>query len=128
MRGVPVLGWRTDDFPAFYTRTSGHKVPHRVETAAEVAMVFRNLTRPGSGVLVAAPIPAGDALDADELDSVLQRALDDASSEGVTGAAVTPFVLGRIAAATEGRSIPANLALAEHNAAVAAEIAAALAI
>ncbi len=128
MRGVPVLGWRTDDFPAFYTRTSGHRVPHRVETAAEVAMVFRNLTRPDSGVLVAAPIPAADALDASELDAVLQHALDDASQEGVIGAAVTPFVLGRIAAATEGRSIPANLALAEHNAAVAAEIAAALAI
>jgi pseudouridine-5'-phosphate glycosidase len=121
--GVPVLGWRHADFPAFYSRSSGLPVPHRVESAAEVAAVLAHRTRPG-GVLVAAPIPAAAALDG--LDSVLASALADCEAGGITGAAVTPFVLGRIAEATEGRSIPANLALAEHNAAVAAEIATAV--
>lgn len=125
--GVPVLGWHTDDFPAFYTRSAGVAVAHRVESAAEVAAVYANRTRPNTGVLVAAPIPADDALDAAELDGVLTTALADCEQAGITGAAVTPFVLGRIAAATEGRSVPANLALAEHNAAVAAQIAVAVA-
>jgi pseudouridine-5'-phosphate glycosidase len=126
--GVPVLGWRHDDFPAFYTRSSGLRVPHRVESAAEVAAVLTNRTRESSGVLVAVPIPEEAALDADELDSVLSEALADCAAEGIVGAAVTPFVLGRIGAATEGRSVPANLALAENNAAVAAEIAVAIAL
>jgi pseudouridine-5'-phosphate glycosidase len=125
--GVPVLGWRHDDFPAFYTRSSGLPVPHRVEAADDVAAVYANLTRPASGVLVGVPIPAADELDPVDLDRVLVRALEDAEEEGVVGAAVTPFVLGRIAAATDGKSVPANLALAENNARVAAEIAVAVA-
>ncbi|HEY5663559.1 MAG TPA: pseudouridine-5'-phosphate glycosidase [Ilumatobacter sp.] len=125
--GVPVLGWQHDDFPAFYTRSSGRSVPHRVETAAEVAAVLANRTRARSGVLLAVPIPPGDELDPAELDDVLARALADCDSAGITGAAITPFVLGRIAAATDGRSIPANLALAEHNARVAAAVAVAVA-
>jgi pseudouridine-5'-phosphate glycosidase len=125
--GVPVLGWRHDDFPAFYTRSSGVRVPHRVETAAEVATVLANRARPEIGVLVAVPIPEADALDQAALDDALDRALLDAGAAGVTGPAVTPYVLARIADATAGRSLPANLALAEHNAAVAAEIAVAVA-
>lgn len=124
--GVPVLGWRHDDFPAFYTRSSGFPVPHRVESAAEVAAVLSHRTRPTTGVLVVAPIPEPDELDAAELDEVLAGALVDADGAGITGAAITPFVLGRIAEATAGRSVPANLALAEHNAAVAAEVAVAV--
>lgn len=125
--GVPVLGWRHDDLPAFYTRSSGFAVPQRVESAAEVATVLAHRTRPATGVLVAVPIPEADELDAAELDGVVSGALADADRAGITGAAITPFVLGRIADATAGRSIPANLALAEHNAAVAAEIAVAVA-
>jgi pseudouridine-5'-phosphate glycosidase len=125
--GVPVLGWQHDDFPAFYTRSSGLRAPHRVEAAAEVAAVFLNRTRPGSGVLVGVPIPEEDELDAAELDAVLAGALADCEAQGITGAAVTPFVLERIGRATEGRSVPANLALAENNARVAAQIAAAIA-
>jgi pseudouridine-5'-phosphate glycosidase len=124
--GVPVLGWRHDDFPAFYARSSGCPVAHRVESAAEVAAIVANRTRERSGVLVGVPIPEADELDPDELDGVLARALADCDAAGVTGAAVTPFVLGRIGEATAGRSVPANLALAENNARVAAEIAAAL--
>lgn len=124
--GVPVLGWQHDWFPAFYTRSSGLPIPHRVESAAEVAAVFSNRSRERTGVLVTAPIPESDQLDQDVLDSVVADALADCERAGVVGAAVTPFVLGRIAEATEGRSIPANLALAENNARVAAEIATAL--
>ena len=123
---VPVLGWRHDQFPAFYTRSSGLAVPHRVESAGEVAAVFHHRCRPGSGVLLAVPIPEADELDATHLDEVLTTALADCEAAGIAGAAVTPFVLGRIAQATAGASIPANLALAEHNASVAAEVAVAL--
>lgn len=125
--GVPVLGWCHDDFPAFYTRSSGLPVPHRVDCADEVASVLRHRTRARSGVLVTAPIPEADELDPSELDSVLAGALAECESAGITGAAVTPFVLGRIGEATHGRSVPANLALAENNARVAAGIARALA-
>ncbi len=124
--GVPVLGWRHDWFPAFYTRSSGLPVPHRVESAAEVAAVLAARSRPDTGVLVTAPIPEVDELDPAELAAVLSGALADAEAADIVGAAVTPFVLGRIAEATAGRSIPANLALAEHNAAVAGEIAVAV--
>jgi len=123
-----VLGWRHDDFPAFYTRSSGLPVPHRVESAGEVAGVFAHRTRERSGVLLTVPIPEEAALDQAELDAVIDGALADCEADGVTGAAVTPFVLARIGAATEGRSVPANLALAENNASVAAEIAVAIAL
>jgi pseudouridine-5'-phosphate glycosidase len=126
--GVPVLGWRHDDFPAFYTRSSGLPVPHRVESAAEVAAVLANRTRDRSGVLVGVPIPEADELDPVALDAVLRDALAECEAAGVSGAAITPFVLGRIADATGGRSVPANLALAENNARVAAEIAVAVAV
>jgi pseudouridine-5'-phosphate glycosidase len=124
--GVPVLGWRHDDFPAFYTRSSGLSVPHRVETAAEVAAVLGARSRLDTGVLVAVPIPEAAALDATHLDAVLEGALQECAAAGITGAAITPFVLGQIAVATDGRSLPANLALAEHNAAVAGDIALAI--
>lgn len=121
--GVPVLGWQHDDFPAFYTRSSGLPIAHRVESAEEVAAVLAHRTRERSGVLVAVPIPEADELDPSELDAVLTQALADCDAAGIVGAAVTPFVLDRIGQATHGRSVPANLALAEHNAGVAALIA-----
>lgn len=125
--GVPVLGWRHDRFPAFYTRSSGLPVPHRVESGGEVASILANRTRERTGVLVVVPIPESAELDAAALDDVLAGALADCEAAGIVGAAVTPFVLGRIGEATAGRSVPANLALAEHNASVAAEIALAIA-
>jgi pseudouridine-5'-phosphate glycosidase len=124
--GVPVLGWRHDWFPAFYTRSSGLPIPHRVESAAEVAAVHRNRSRDASGLLLTVPIPQESELDAAQLDAVLENALRDCEAAGIRGAAVTPFVLGRIGEVTEGRSVPANLALAENNARVAAEVAVAL--
>ena len=125
--GVPVLGWQHDWFPAFYTRSSGLPAPHRVESADEVARIHASSTRPSSGVLLAVPIPENDELDPDELGAVLDQALQDCDTAGITGAAITPYVLARIAEATDGRSIPANLALAENNARVAAEVAVAIA-
>lgn len=125
--GVPVLGWRHDDFPAFYTRSSGLPVPHRVESGAEVAAIRANRTRQSSGILVGVPIPVADELDADDLNDVIAKALSDCAAAGIVGAAVTPFVLGKIGQATAGRSVPANVALAENNARVAAEIAVAIA-
>jgi pseudouridylate synthase len=127
MAGVPVLGWRHDWFPAFYTRSSGLPVPHRVESAAEVAAVLAHRSRAATGVLLTVPIPEADELDRAALDEAMERAMADAAERGVTGPAVTPFVLARIAEATSGQSVPANLALAEHNAAVAAEVAVAIA-
>jgi pseudouridylate synthase len=127
MAGVPVLGWRHDWFPAFYTRSSGLPVPHRVESATEVAAVLAHRSRAATGVLLTVPIPEADELDRAALDEAMERAMADAAEQGVTGPAVTPFVLARIAEVTSGRSVPANLALAEHNAAVAAEIAVAIA-
>ena len=124
--GVPVLGWRHDWFPAFYTRSSGLKIPHRVESASEVANIHRHRVRDSSGLLLTAPIPVEAELDPTEMNSVLENALRDCEAAGIRGAAVTPFVLGRIGEVTEGRSVPANLALAENNARVAADVARAL--
>jgi pseudouridylate synthase len=126
--GVPVLGWQHDWFPAFYTRSSGLPVPYRVADAEEVARIFVARSRSQSGMLLTVPVPERDELDADQLDAVLADALADSERSGIVGAAVTPFVLGRIATATEGRSVPANLALAENNAAVAAQVAAAVSL
>ncbi|HOT81567.1 MAG TPA: pseudouridine-5'-phosphate glycosidase [Microthrixaceae bacterium] len=127
--GVPLLGYGTDEFPAFYSRTSGVAVPHRVETATEVASIVGAMRRAGErgGVVVANPIPESAEIPSHEIDLVIAAALAEAAAAGVTGPGVTPFVLEAISVATAGRSIPANLALAEHNAGVAADIAVALA-
>ena len=125
--GVPVLGWQHDWFPAFYLRSSGLPVPHRVETAQVVADVLRLRVRELTGVLLTVPIPAANELDAAALEEALDAALAACAAEGVTGAAVTPYVLARIEQQTAGASVPANLALAENNARVAAAVAVALA-
>jgi pseudouridine-5'-phosphate glycosidase len=125
--GVPVLGWRSPDFPAFYVRSSGLPVPHVVQSADEVARVLRSRSRERTGVLLTVPIPEAAELDRERHDAALTAALDAASAAGITGAAVTPYVLERVGRETEGGSVPANLALAENNATVAAAVAAALA-
>ena len=124
--GVPVLGWQHDWFPAFYLRSSGLPVPHRADTARVVAGVLRGRMRERTGVLLTVPIPAADELDPAALSGALAAALADCEAERVTGAAVTPFVLARIEHLTAGASVPANLALAENNARVAAAVASAL--
>lgn len=125
---VPVLGYRTDEFPAFYSRASGIAVHRRIDDLTVAARVLNARLALGlrGGVIVANPIPPEAEIDAAEIESALREALADAVSARVTGAALTPFVLGRIAEVTGGRSIPANLALAENNAVVATQIASAL--
>jgi pseudouridine-5'-phosphate glycosidase len=104
-------------------------VPHRVDTVAELAAVVaahRALGLPG-GILVANPIPAADAVPAAEIGARIEQALADADAAGVTGKDVTPYLLGRIVELTGGRSLVANVALVRNNAALAAELAVALA-
>lgn len=128
--GVPVLGLDTDggEFPAFWSRRSGLPVPQSVASPAEVAAVVRSARALGygGGVLVVTPVPEADEVPFEEMLPIIETALIEADDARVTGGGVTPFVLNRIAAATGGRTVTANLALLEHNAAVAAAIAIAL--
>ena len=127
-KGVPVLGYGTDDFPAFWARTSGGKVDHRVDSAKDAAKVIALQFALGlGGVLVANPIPASEALDKDEIEGRINEAIKGAEAEGVGRKELTPFLLKRIFELTGGKSLVANIALVENNAAVAAGIAVALA-
>jgi pseudouridine-5'-phosphate glycosidase len=127
--GVPVLGFGTDEFPAFFARESGHPVDHRFDRPEEIAAVIslqKKLGMPG-GVLVANPIPEADALDAATIEARIAEAIAQAEASGVTRKALTPFLLQRIFELTEGKSLAANIALVKNNARVAARIAVALA-
>ncbi|HET9019877.1 MAG TPA: pseudouridine-5'-phosphate glycosidase [Acetobacteraceae bacterium] len=127
-QGVPVIGYRTDDFPAFFARTSGHAVDHRLDSPAEVARaVALHRALGGGGMLVANPIPPEAALDEAAIAARIDAAIADATAAGIGGKALTPFLLARIVELTEGRSLAANIALVRHNAEVAAAIAVALA-
>ena len=130
--GVPVVGLGTDGgaFPGFWSRRSGGPVvPHEASSAGEAAAVVRaaRALGYGGGVLVVTPVPEADEVPYEELGPVIDAALAEAAAAGARGGAVTPFVLERIATATGGRTVAANVALVEHNAAVAAAIAVALA-
>jgi len=126
--GVPVLGWQTDTFPAFYSRDSGLPVDQPVADAAEVAAIWRVQRALGlGGALLAVPIPVEYATPPAVAEKAVAVALDEADARGIRGKAVTPFLLERVAAITEGASQSANLALLEHNARVGAQVAAALA-
>jgi pseudouridine-5'-phosphate glycosidase len=126
--GVPVLGVATDELPAFYTRESGLKLEHRVDSAAECAQVLTAhwALKNNSGVLIANPIPARDQLDRAAIERAIDAALADAARLGLRGKALTPHLLAFLARATEHRTLAANRALAIHNAAFAAQVAAAL--
>jgi len=125
--GVPVLGFGTDDFPAFWARTSGFKVDQRFDTPAEVARMLAIQSELGmGGVLIANPIPEADAWEAGAIESFIARALADADEKGVKGKATTPFLLQRIFELTGGKSLVSNIALVKNNAKVATEIAVAL--
>jgi len=125
--GVLVIGWRTGELPAFYTRTSGLALDHRADDMADLARIARTRWALGQGgVLVANPIPAEHALDAATIYHAIGRALDEAASTGVTGKRLTPFLLARLAETTGGAAVRANRALARNNAAVGAALAVAL--
>jgi len=122
------VGYGTDELPAFYVRSSGLKLDHRVDDALAAARVVREQLARGAGIVIAVPIDASDALDPREAESQVARALEAAERQGVRGAALTPFLLGQLSEATAGRSLAANLSLLGANARVAAQIALALAL
>jgi pseudouridylate synthase len=126
-RGVPVVGFGTDELPAFYSRTSGLPVDTRADTPEEVTAIVRARRALGlGGELVAVPVPAADELPRAETEAAITKATKLADDSGVTGAAITPFILAKIAELTSGRSKRANVALLLNNARVAARIAHAL--
>jgi pseudouridylate synthase len=126
--GVPVIGWKTDDFPAFYTRHSGLSVLTRVDSATEAAQLLRAQWDAGlGGVLIANPVPEAAALDERRVEGWIEEALAEAASLGIVGKEVTPFLLHHLSQVSDGATSRCNEALLEHNATVAAEIAVALA-
>ncbi|HEY2743958.1 MAG TPA: pseudouridine-5'-phosphate glycosidase [Polyangia bacterium] len=124
---VPVLGVRTNEFPAFYTWSSGLPLEHRVDDAIDCATICRaHWALGGAGVLVANPIPRAHALDAAKIGRAVDDALADAARAGIRGKALTPHLLAYVARVTQKRSLAANRVLALANAAFGAELAAAL--
>ena len=126
--GVPVVGFGTSEFPAFYRRSSGLRVDTRVDSIAGVAAVINAhmALGLGSGVLVANPIPEEDELSRDLYEKALATALADIETRGLSGREITPFLLDRLRVLTGGDSVRANVALLRNNARVAALVAAAL--
>ena len=127
-RGVAIVGYRTDEFPAFLTRSSGLPLEVRAESPGDVAALaraHRSLGLPGA-IVLAQPVPEPDALDRDTMEAALKAALDEAHAQQIMGKAITPFLLDQVRQATEGRSLRANRALIMANARLAGEVAAAL--
>lgn len=126
--GVPVVGYGTDELPAFYTPTSGLQLEVRADTPDEIATIAHTKWHLGleGGVLVTVPVPAVDAAPAATIEQAIRSALAEAATQGITGKASTPFLLKRVAELTGGVSLRANLALLRHNATVGGQIAVAL--
>ena len=126
--GVTVVGYGTDEFPAFYNRSSGLPVDVRADTPEEVAALFRAQRALGlpCGMLVTVPVPEEYELPIDQMEAAIAQALGEAEAQGIKGKALTPFLLARISELTGEASLRANLALLENNARVAARIAVAL--
>ena len=127
-RGVPVIGYGVDEFPAFWSRQSGLKSPLRLDTAAEIARFLEvkwdlNL---GGGAVICNPVPQADEIPLQEMRGFIDTAVREADEYGIKGKAVTPYILARIVEITGGRSLRTNMALAQNNARLAAEIAALL--
>jgi pseudouridine-5'-phosphate glycosidase len=125
---VPVVGYRCNEFPAFYSRNSGLPIPRRVDSIYEITRMYRAHLELGleSALLVANPVPGSDEIRADEMEAHIERAIDAANRSGITGKEVTPFLLRYIVDSTDGRSLKANRALALNNMKLGAEIAVAL--
>jgi pseudouridine-5'-phosphate glycosidase len=124
-QGVPVVGYGSDEMAAFYSRGSGQPADVRVDTPRQVAQIIRARRELGlaSGILVTVPVPAADEIPAGEIESAIAQATREAEAEGVGGAALTPFVLARLAELTQGRSVRTNTSLLYNNARVAARVA-----
>ena len=115
--GVPVLGWQTDELPAFYVRHSGRRLTHRIDDVAVIADIARVQWECGlHGVVVGCPIPEQFAMDAAPLEAATEEALQLAKRQGIRGSATTPFLLSHVAKVTAGESVEANKALLLNNA------------
>ena len=128
-KGVPVIGYGTDELPAFYTRRSGFGVDYRVDSPEELAAFYaaqRGLDYPG-GMLVTNPIPEKYAMDKDVIDAAIEQALASAKADGIHGKETTPYLLAKVVELTGGESLESNIQLVLNNAAVAARTAACLA-
>ena len=123
--GVPVVGFGTDEFPAFYSRLSGFKVPMRCDSAEEVASLMKAkwAMKLCGGVVVANPIPLEAEILASEIAPTIEKAIAEAARQSIAGKNLTPFLLKHLADVTGGRSLAANIALVENNARLAAQIA-----
>lgn len=126
--GVPVIGYKTHDFPAFFTRSSGCPVLQRVDELSHLASIIKTKYELGlkGGVVVANPIPAEHEIPASEIDKTIEDALRDAHHQGIQGKGVTPFLLKNIVERTQGRSLKSNIALVKNNARVGAQLAVSL--
>jgi pseudouridylate synthase len=125
---VPVIGYRCDEFPAFYARSSGVKLDHRCEGLHDLARMIRLQREIGpGGLLIANPIPETDALDAVQVEARIAEAVEEAKTQGIAQKEVTPFLLGRLVEMTGGRSLKANVSLVVNNAMLAAQVAVELA-
>ncbi|PZX03082.1 pseudouridine-5'-phosphate glycosidase [Psychrobacillus insolitus] len=124
-KGVPVVGFQTDKFPAFYTATSEFDSNFRLDEPIQVARMLKVKWDLGliGGAIIANPIPAEDSLAEEYIDSIITTALNEATENGVKGKDVTPFLLGKVKELTEGKSLESNIALVYNNATVGAKIA-----
>lgn len=127
--GVPVVGYGTEEFPSFFSRSSGFRVPMRLDTPEELADLMRAkwALGLGGGVSIANPVPAQDEIPAEEMDGVIAQALADCAAQGITGKDITPYLLGRIVEITSGASLRTNIALVRSNARLGAALAVAYA-
>lgn len=123
--GVPVLGYQTEEMPAFYTRKSGFKLDKRMDTPEEIAETAKVKWDLGinGGILVSNPIPEKDSLDEEKINKAIETALKDAEKDGIKGKETTPYLLSKVLEVTEGKSLISNIALVENNAKIGAQIA-----
>ena len=126
--GVPVIGYRTDTLPAFWSSQSAHPIPLRMDDAAQIAAAQRMRTALGlpGGQLIANPIPAEDEIPQAVINPIIEQALAESVAQGIAAKSVTPFLLQRIFELTDGTSLTANIALVHNNARLAAAIAVAM--
>jgi len=124
--GVPVLGYGTDEFPAFYVRSSGLRLEHRVNDALGAARIAKEQLARGAGMLLCVPVPPESALDREEVEAKVRTAITAAERDGIRGADLTPYLLRALGEATSYRALDANIALLRANAQVAARLAYAL--
>lgn len=123
--GVPVIGYKTSEFPAFFSATSGYKVDYAAKDAKEVASILKTKWEIGlkGGILLANPVPEEYSMDHKVIDAAIEKAINMANEKGITGKATTPFLLATIKDLTDGKSFASNLQLAYNNASVACDVA-----